>query len=88
MDLAEHCGWWWPFTNACIITPKPSLLKMENGKLHCTTGPALAYGEAWKLYFIEGNPVPRWMIEGPQNDDEFKLREEHFTKTLAKGVSL
>ena len=33
MVLAHHCGWWWPFSGGVILTERPELLEMSNGKL-------------------------------------------------------
>ena len=33
MVLAHHCGWWWPFSGAVILTERPEVLEMSGGKL-------------------------------------------------------
>lgn len=64
--LASHAGWWWPFRDACILTPKPSLLRRdERGRLHSETGAALGYGEAWRLWAWHGVQVEQRLITQP-----------------------
>jgi len=62
-DVAGTCGWWWPFENACIITPKPSAIRKNDNGLHCDGGPALSYTDAWHLWCLNGVRVPQWLAE-------------------------
>jgi hypothetical protein len=64
---AQHCGWWWAYKNAVIITPKPTLIhRDENFRLHCENGLALAYPDGWGIYAWHGVRVPAKVIMAPQ----------------------
>ena len=48
---------------ACFICERPTELNVnESGRLHCETGPALAYSDGWQLFSINGVRVPEWVI--------------------------
>jgi hypothetical protein len=66
MKLAQHCGWWWPYENVCILSEIPiSLVLDEAGNLNNTTGPAIEYGDGFSIYALSGIAVPDWAIETP-----------------------
>ena len=65
-DLARLIGWWWPFDDACIVTPKPSALHRDaQNRLHCEDGPALDYTGTWGIYAWHGSRVPKQVIMEP-----------------------
>jgi hypothetical protein len=64
MRLATVAGWWWPFEGACIITERPTVLhRDEAGRLHCDSGPALAYPDNWAIHSWHGRRIPAWLID-------------------------
>jgi hypothetical protein len=64
MELASHCGWWWPFQGAVILTEKPTQIHRDGrNRLHNTSGPALGYSDGWGVYAVHGVRVPRDIIE-------------------------
>ena len=66
LRVAVSAGWWWPFTNAVIITERPTTLHVDpQGDLHRADGPALVYPDGWSLYAWHGTLVPSWVITGP-----------------------
>ena len=57
--VARNAGWWWPMRDAAVLTDRPdTLLRDTQGRLHCTTGPALRYRDGWSIYAIHGERVP------------------------------
>lgn len=57
--VARNAGWWWPMRDAVILTDRPETLHRDpQGRLHCTTGPALRYRDGWSIYAIHGERVP------------------------------
>lgn len=34
IDLSYVCGWWWPFKDTVLITDKPNVFTIEDGKLN------------------------------------------------------
>jgi hypothetical protein len=64
MRVAAAAGWWWPFAGACIVTERPTVLhRDETGRLHCDSGPALAYSDNWAIHVWHGLRIPAWLIE-------------------------
>jgi len=60
-ELSLHVGWWWPFENLVLFTPKPSTLHTNEFGLHCHGGPALDYEGSWKIFALNGVRVPEWL---------------------------
>lgn len=52
--IITHCGVYWTFESLVIICPKPSEIHMKDGKLHNTTGLALAYANGEGIIAIDG----------------------------------
>jgi hypothetical protein len=64
IDLAQWCGWWWPFEGAVILTEKPtSLHRDDRGRLHSLTERAIGYSDGWGVYAVHGLRVPADIIE-------------------------
>lgn len=65
MDAARAgVGWWFPFEDAVVITPRPSVLNRDGqGRLHCEDGPAILYPDGWGIWAWHGTVVPRDLIE-------------------------
>ena len=62
--VARNAGWWWPMRDAAVLTDRPETLHRDTqGRLHCTTGPALRYRDGWSIYAIHGVRVPADLIE-------------------------
>lgn len=62
--VARSCGWCVPHEHAVWMGERPTRLKIdERYRLHCGDGPALAYGDGWKVYAWKGIRVPPWLIE-------------------------
>jgi len=75
IDLAHWCGWWWPFQGAVILTEKPTTLHRDaRNRLHCETGPAVAYSDGWGVWALHGVRVQQGDIEKPL--DVARIRDE------------
>jgi len=72
-DDAQGAGWWWPFQDFVMVCEPPVELHLEqvgptgwgSHRLHCETGPAVAWSDGWSLHFWHGTHVPAWVIENP-----------------------
>jgi hypothetical protein len=59
MRLAEHCGWWWPFQNAVILTEKPVALSRDpQNRLHAEGKKAIEYSDGWGICAHHGVRLP------------------------------
>jgi hypothetical protein len=67
VDLAENCGWWWPFEGAIIMTERPTrLTRDDRGRLHNESDMAIQYGDGWGVYAWHGVRVPEHIITKPE----------------------
>lgn len=70
LDLAEevlrNCQFLNLFDTHCFICERPTTLQVDtNGRLHNTTGPALAFKDGWAIYYVNGIEVEKEAIEDP-----------------------
>ena len=62
--LGLEAGWVLPHANVCWLAERPSALQYDvRGRLHCATGPALAFPDGWSVYSWKGVEVPSDLIE-------------------------
>ena len=71
-------GWWWPRANVAVLSDRPTVLARDpEGRLHCPSGPALAYADGYAQHYWHGLPVPADMVTGAGWDTGRILREEN-----------
>lgn len=65
--IARHCGWMLPQRHVCWLSEHHHTLQRDaRGRLHCATGPAVAYHDGWSVYAWKGVEVPPFVIEQPR----------------------
>jgi hypothetical protein len=65
-DLIRSCGWVWWHENVLAISDRPHVINRDSeGRLHCESGPSIAYRDGWSLWHVHGVPVPQYVIERP-----------------------
>ena len=67
---AQSAGWWWPNRDFVMVCDLPTVQHVESAgagqyRLHCETGPAVAWADGWGLHYWHGTAVPSWVIENP-----------------------
>lgn len=76
-ELAKSAGWFLPHENICWVSERHHLLERdERGRLHCLTGPAIAYPDGWAVYAVHGVRLPAWIIEHPEQITVAKIDAE------------
>jgi len=64
--VARSCGSWFPMQGGVVIGDRPTLLLREqDGRLHCASGPAVEYADGWRMFAWHGLQVPEWVILAP-----------------------
>ena len=64
MEVAMHCGWWLPYDTVCIISEKPVVIHLnDRGLLHKDGGPAIAFGDGFAVWGLNGVRVPQDIAE-------------------------
>ena len=67
-ELAQSCGWILPCQNICFASERHNVLHRDtNGRLHCETGPAVAYPDGFAIHAWHGQTVPVEWIEKPES---------------------
>ena len=68
-EVAQSCGWWWPFRGLCIVADRPELVRWEadreRPRLHRADGPSLRFRDGWEIYSWRGLRVPEKLIREP-----------------------
>jgi hypothetical protein len=63
--IAQNAGWYLSHKNICWISERHDICNLKNGRIHCETGPAIAYPDGFAVYGLNGIRVPKWLIETP-----------------------
>ena len=67
IDLAHCCGWFIPHEDFVIVSEKHREYHIdEEGRLHNDNGPAIAYENNFKLWFIHGKEVTEQIVMSPE----------------------
>lgn len=62
--VCQSAGWYWPNRNWIIVCERPTAIRRDDdGRLHCETGPAVDYGDTFRLYSWRGTSIPAHWIE-------------------------
>ena len=64
-DLIRSCGWVWWHENVLAISDRPHVINRdERGRLHCASGPSIAYRDGWALHHWHGTAIPEeWVTD-------------------------
>jgi hypothetical protein len=70
-DIAQSCCWWFPYENGCVISERPTVVKMEARpnlpeRIHCADGPAIAFADGWQVFAWKGVRVTERIIMQPE----------------------
>ncbi len=87
-DVKETWEWWqstsklgliFPLENVCIISQKPTVINIKDGKLHADGKAALEYADGFKIWALNGVRVPQYLAETPASalDIEFFKKEQN-----------
>ena len=80
-DVSESAGWWWPHSNFCIITDRPSVIRRnDRGQPHNEHGPAITWRDGWSIYAWRGVSVPADVIVAPEKLTVDRIRTEPDTE--------
>ncbi len=62
-EIAESCMWFWPYDDVCIISNRPSTVRMDQrDRIHDYNLPCVEFRDGWKVYAIHGVRVPEKYI--------------------------
>lgn len=75
-NLAKNSGWHYLFDECVVICDRPESIVMENNQLHNEEGPAIAYTDGYKLWFIRGHQVNEKIVMAPQTLTVKEIKKE------------
>ena len=93
-DACESACWWWPHTDFVIAVERPSVIRLEpsstNGvrRLHCETGPAIAWPDGWGAFAWHGVRVPAHWIEQRATLDPNEVIRARNVEQRAAGAAI
>jgi hypothetical protein len=88
-DLIKSCGWVWWHENILAISDRPICIHRDaQNRLHCETGPSIAYRDGWSLYHWHGVSVPAEWIEGRSTLDPRDVIKAENVEQRAAGASI
>lgn len=81
-EIAQSCGWWWPYEGACVISDRPRAIRYEmrgeNQVLHHTTLPVVEFRDGYSVYAWNGTIIPpEWIEEKDKVDPQLVLTWEN-----------
>lgn len=68
MDLAQSANWFFPYQNICIVSDRPDIVSMKNGRIHSEIGPAIRYRDGLSVYGLNGVRVQEWIVTTPAEE--------------------
>ena len=75
LALNKSAGWWIARANIALIAERPVCLHRDDrGRLHCETGPSVAWSDGWGVYSWHGATVPaEWITQRATLDPTIAL---------------
>ena len=88
VELKKSVGHVMPFSNICFVSERASILNVNrSGRLHCETGPAIAYLDGFKVHAWDGVMFPeRWINEKPCPREAFTWRNNEQRRIACEMV--
>lgn len=69
LEMAKVAGWFWTLDEYFVVCDRHINTKLNvdsRGRTHCSTGPAIEFGDGVKIYELHRIPVPAEYIEQPE----------------------
>ena len=69
MELSRYCSWFSAHETTVVFQDRALEIHLDGERrLHCTTGPALAYADGWKAWALHGVRCEQWIVETPAEE--------------------
>ena len=83
--LVKNCGWTWWHENVLAISDRPTIINRDDqGRLHCETGPSIAYRDGWGLHHWHGTAIPaEWITDRSKLTPSIALKCENVEQRRA-----
>ena len=73
---------------AAIITNRPEKIDLQDGVLHCETGPAIKYRDGFSIYAFNGTKIPGKWVEERETIDPAEILKCKDVEQRAAGAAL
>lgn len=92
-DIAKVVSWWWPFTETCIVSQRPTSLYLnEQKQLHADLKPAMRFADGLSLWFLNGIKMEEWMITTPvkklNGKDAMKIQNADVRREFIRKIGM
>ena len=77
IDLAKHSNWIYPYKNIAVISEKPTVCKLQDGKIHCENGPAILYKDGFSVYALNGKILNGEKLEKIKHKEQFNNKMDN-----------
>ena len=73
-ETIRSACWWWPHKKFVMVCDRPAVIRREqigergwqSHRLHCESGPAIAWRDGWSLWFLHGVQVTEQVVMNPE----------------------
>ena len=88
IEYVKQCFWTFNYDEECILSERPTALHVnEERKLHNPDGPAVAFKDGFKLFYINGINVPEYIATTPGDElDVLKVLAETNVDVRREGL--
>lgn len=80
VQTSLNCGWWSPHTHFALVCDRPRELHFDpeaaNYQLHNDSGPAVVYGDHYKLWYLHGFAVDEQLVMRPETQTLEQIQSE------------
>jgi len=74
LSIFPFRNFYWFFEDVCFIMKPLKIIEKDNEiTLHCATGPAIETRTGYKMYFLNGVRVPKYIVETPAEKLDCRL---------------
>lgn len=90
VNLAKHAGWILAHATVCWVSDRPTVINLNaESRPHCEDGPAIAYSDGFKIWYINGALADEQIVLKPEtqtieqidserNQEKKRIRIERF----------
>jgi hypothetical protein len=84
-ELSKSAGWILPHKKICWVSERHCVVKQDDQRrLHCESGPAIAYPDGWAIYAWHGTRVPaEWIANKKTLTPEMALSQTNVEQRRA-----
>jgi hypothetical protein len=87
-ELSKSAGWCLPYRNVCFVSERHKICKLENGRIHSETGPAIRYPDGFEIHAWHGVRLPKEWVENRETIDPAEILKCENVEQRAAGAAM